>query len=174
MLKMLAKFLKVLNSDAEPGQISLALCLAMIAGLTPLFSFHNLIVLLLVLVLRANLSAFILGWVVFSGLAYPMDHLFNGFGLALLQAEALRGLWTSLYKLSLFRLAHFNNSIVMGSLAFSLIAFIPFFFLANFIVKRYREHVLAWIQKSRIMQVFKASKLYTIYQNIPGWGGSGS
>lgn len=174
MLELLAKFLKVLNSDAEPGQISLALCLAMIAGLTPLLSLHNLIVLLLVLVLRANLSAFILGWLVFSGLAYLLDPLFNGFGLAILQAESLRGLWTALYKQTFFRLAHFNNSIVMGSLAFSLIAFIPLFFLSNVMVKRYREHVLAWIQKSRIMQIFKASKLYAMYQNVPGWGGSGS
>ena len=45
MLKTFAKFLKILNSDAAPGQISLGFAFAMIAGLTPLMSLHNLVVL---------------------------------------------------------------------------------------------------------------------------------
>ena len=124
MIKMIAKFLKVLNSETEPGQISLAFCLAMILGLTPLMSLHNLLVILLVLLVRVNLSACILGWVFFSGIAYILDPLFNLIGLAVLTSQGLEGLWTSLYNITLFRLAKFNNSIVMGSLLFSLICFI--------------------------------------------------
>ena len=44
-MRLLAKFLKVLNSNAEPLEIILGLCLAMIAGLTPFMSLHNLVVL---------------------------------------------------------------------------------------------------------------------------------
>jgi len=69
MLYTLAKVLNVLNSEADPSQISLAVALALVAGLTPLMSLHNLVVLLLVLVLRVNLSAFLLGLAIFSGLA---------------------------------------------------------------------------------------------------------
>ena len=35
MIDAVARLLKVLNSETEPGQISLALCLSMIAGFTP-------------------------------------------------------------------------------------------------------------------------------------------
>ena len=49
MIEAIANLLKVLNSETEPGQISLALCLAMIAGFTPVLCPHNLLVLLLVL-----------------------------------------------------------------------------------------------------------------------------
>ena len=63
MLRTIAKLLKVLNSETEPGQISLGFCFALVAGLTPIWSLHNVFVLLLVLLLRVNLSAFLLGFV---------------------------------------------------------------------------------------------------------------
>ena len=172
MIKMIAKFLKVLNSETEPGQISLAFCLAMILGLTPLMSLHNLVVILLMLLVRVNLSACILGWVFFSGIAYILDHLFNLIGLAILTSQGLEGLWTSLYNITLFRLAKFNNSIVMGSLLFSLICFIPLYFLFNQIIRKYRVHVLEWVQKTRLMKAFKANKLFKAYQAVSGWGGA--
>ena len=43
MIQMVAKVLKILNSESDPGQISLALCFAMVAGLTPFFSLHILL-----------------------------------------------------------------------------------------------------------------------------------
>ena len=73
MIRAIIKLLRVLNSEAAPAQIGLALAFALIMGLTPLWSLHNLAVLLLVLVLRVNLSAFLLGTAVFSGLAYLLD-----------------------------------------------------------------------------------------------------
>ncbi|MCB9776893.1 MAG: TIGR03546 family protein, partial [Nitrospiraceae bacterium] len=119
MIKLLAKLLRVLNSETEPGQISLGFGLAMIAGLTPLLSLHNLLVLLLVCVLRVNLSAFLLGLALCTGIAYALDPLFHQIGLAVLTAPALEGVWTALYQSVWWRLEHFNNSIVMGSLVFA-------------------------------------------------------
>lgn len=172
MLRLIAKLLAVLNSETHPGQISLGFCFAMIAGLTPLLSLHNLVVLLLVLVLRVNLAAFLLGLGVFSGIAYLLDPLFHWNGLQVLTMPSLEGVWTSMYNCPVGRLSRFNNTIVMGSLVFSLALFIPMYFLSNMFILRYRAHVLAWIQKSRIMQLFKASKLYQIYQSLPSFGGS--
>jgi uncharacterized protein (TIGR03546 family) len=170
MLKMLANLLKVLNSETHPGQISLAFCLAMVAGLTPLLSLHNLLVLLLVLVIRVNLSAFLLGLTVFTGVAYLLDPLFHRLGLAVLTAGQLEGLWTALYNSPLWRLERFNNSIVMGSLVASLVAFIPLYVLFNVAIRRYREHVLAWVERTYLMQALKASRFYNLYQAASGWG----
>ena len=171
MLKTIAKFLKILNSDAAPGQISLGLAFAMIAGFTPLMSLHNLIVLILVLVLRVNLSSFLLGLALFSTLAFALDPLFHRIGLAVLTAPALEGLWTTLYNSTLWRLERFNNSIVMGSLVVSLALFVPFIVIGNLLVQKYRDHLLQWILRSRVMQAFQASKLYGYYQSMSGWGG---
>lgn len=163
MLRTIAKVLRVLNSETEPGQISLAFCLSMIAGFTPFLSVHNLLVFLLVLLFRLNLSTFIFGLVLFSGVAYLFDPLFHRIGLTVLTASALEGLWTLLYNMTLFRLEKFNNSVVMGSLLFSILLFVPLYLLSNQIIVRYRDDVVAWVRKSRIMQAFKATKFYRIY-----------
>lgn len=173
MLRLIARFLRVLNSVTNPGQISLGFCFAMVAGLTPMMSLHNLVVLLLILILRVNLSAFLLGLGVFSGMAYLLDPLFHWYGLRILTAPSLEGLWTSLYNSTLWRLAWFNNTMVMGSMVFSLALFVPLYFLSNSLIRRYRAHVLAWIQKTRLMQIFKASKVYQLYQSLPHFGGAG-
>ncbi len=171
MIKAVAKLLKVINSETDPRQISLACCLAMVAGLTPLYSPHNLLVLLLVLLLRVNISAFILGFGFFTGIAYLLDPIFHRLGMGILTSDVLNGLWTAFYNITLLRLAKFNNSIVMGSLVFSLIVFIPLYFLLNRLILNYREHILAWVWKTRIMQMLKMSKLYSAYQAVSGWGG---
>ena len=169
MITTIAKILKVLNSETTPGQISLALCFALIAGLTPLYSLHNLVVLLLVLFLRVNLSTFIVGWIFFSGLAYILDPIFHRLGLALLTAPSLEALWTSLYNMLIFRLSKFNNSIVMGSVLFSLIFFLPVYFLSNILINKYRDHILAWVRKTRLVQLLKGSKLFQAYEAVSGW-----
>ena len=169
MISAIAKILKVLNSETAPGQISMALCFALIIGLTPLYSFHNLLVLLLVLFLRVNLSAFIVGWVFFSGVAYILDPIFHRMGLALLTTASLEGLWTSLYNITIFRFSKFNNSIVMGSVLFSLIFLLPVYFLSNMLINKYRDHILAWVRKTRLMQLIKGSKLFQAYETVSGW-----
>ncbi len=170
MINRVAKFLKVLNSETDPSQISLAICFAMIMGLTPLYSLHNLVVLFLVLLLRINLSTFILGWLFFSGVSYLLDPLFHRIGLAILTAGSLETIWTSLYNTAIFRLTYFNNSILMGSLFVSVILFVPVFLLSNIFIKKYRDHILAWVRKTRIMQILKGSKLFQAYEAVSGWG----
>jgi len=171
MLRTIARLLKALNSETEPGQISLAFCFSMIAGLTPFLSLHNLLVLLVVLLLRVNLSAFILGLVFFSGVAFLCDPVFHRIGLAVLTAGFLEGLWTILYNSTLWRIEGFNNSIVMGSLFVSLLLFVPLYIVSNRAIHRYRKHLLQWVNKTRVMQAFRASKLYHAYQSVSGWGG---
>lgn len=171
MLRLIAKTLKVLNSETDPGQISLALVLAMVMGFTPFWSLHNLVVLFLVLLIRANLSSFILGVAFFGSLAYLLDPLFHHTGFLLLSADPLNGLWTALYNTLPGRLDRINNTIVVGSLAVSLALVIPAFLVFNLLIKKYRERVLTWVEKSRIVQALKANRFYRIYQSVSAWGG---
>jgi uncharacterized protein (TIGR03546 family) len=142
----------------------------MVLGLTPLASLHNLLVLFLLLVLRANLSAFLLGWALFSMLAFALDPMFHALGLAILTMPALEPLWTALYNSTLWRIENFNDSIVMGSLLFSLAAFVPLLLGGNALVRRYREHVLTWIRASRLMTFLKATRFWGLYRRAMGVG----
>jgi uncharacterized protein (TIGR03546 family) len=151
MIRAAYKLLQVISSETEPGQISLGFAFALIAGFTPLLSLHNLLVLFLILVLRVNLSAFLLGLAFFSGIAYLLDPLFHRIGLAVLTAGPLDGLWTALYNSTPWRLERFNNSIVMGSLLVSLLLFVPLYLVSNRLILKYREHFLAWVQKTKLV-----------------------
>lgn len=164
MLKQLAKLLTALNAETAPWQISLAFILGMVMGFTPLLSLHNILVLLLAFILRINFSAFLLAFGFFTGVAYLLDPLFIATGEALLLKPELQGFWTGIYQSDLWRLAHFNHTLTLGSLVVSLAAAVPLFFLFRLLIINYRTHLLAWVRKSHMMQVLKASKLFKLYQ----------
>lgn len=172
MLRAIIKLLTVLNSETEPGQISLALAFSLIVGLTPFWSLHNLIVVLIVLLLRVNLSAFLLGTALFSGVAYLLDPVFHRLGLAVLMAPSLEGLWTSLYNSTLWRIERFNNSIVMGSVLVSLALFVPTVFVFNWAIRKYRERVVAKVKQWRVVQALTATRFFQMYRSYSDWGGA--
>ncbi len=166
MLKQLANLLKALNAETAPWQISLAFILAMVMGFTPLLSLHNLLILLLALLLRVNLSAFILAFGLFSGIAYLLDPLFIRVGESLLLNPNLKEFWTGLYNSDLWRLAHFNHTLTLGSAVVATVLALPLFFVFRWLIVKYRSHLLAWVQRSKLMQMLKASKLYKVYHAI--------
>lgn len=170
-MRTLLKLIKVMNSETDPLQIGLGLCFGLVAGLTPLMSLHNLVVLLLVLLLRVNISSFITATLFFSGVAWAVDPLMSRIGLALLGADALEGIWTSLYNITIMRLARFNNSIVMGSLVLSLALFVPFLYASMFLIREYRENVMSFVNHLKVVQALKASKFYRMYDSLSDWRG---
>lgn len=166
MITLLAKLLKILNSDDNPSQIALAIVFAAIMGLTPLNSLHNVFILLLVLVVRVNITMFVLGLGLFTLVAYAFDPISHQLGLLLLQADALNALWTSLYQSSFWRLLSYNNTLVLGSLVLSLLLSPVIFFASRVFIVQYRQRFMSWIEKSRVGLWFKGSKLISIYQTI--------
>ena len=170
MLTLLAKLFKALNSESSPRQIAFAIALGMIVGLTPTFSMHNLLVLFIAFIIRINLSAFFLGFAVFSLLSIPFASTFAGVGEQLLTNESLQALWQSLYQSSLLKLAHFHNTLTLGALVVALVLLIPVTILGQYLVVRYRNHVKTFIEKFKIVQLIKGSKFYKIYQGLTGTG----
>ncbi len=166
MIDYVLKFIKVLNSEREPVQLAMAFAFAMVAGLTPLFSAHNLLVLLLILVLRVNLSAFFIGLALFSPVGYLFDPLFHKLGIFLLKHADLQWLWVDWYNSAFWRMTRFNNSIVMGSVVVSLLLFFPVLFLADLLIRRYREQILARLRRLRVVEMIKASKWFRRYQSL--------
>jgi uncharacterized protein (TIGR03546 family) len=162
MLEMLAKLLKALNSDRAPGQISSAFVFAMIIGFTPTLGLHSFVLLLLVLILRVHLASFIVAFGLFSGLAYLLDPLFNDIGYQLLTRTEWQAFWTELYQSTAWRVTRFNNTTLLGSLVVSTALALPLFFLSNWLIKKYRERFLVWINKSKMMQVLRANKFYQL------------
>jgi len=170
VISIIARILRVLNSETAPAQIAAAVILALFMGLSPLGSPHNLFILLLVLVMRVNLSLFLVSLALFSGIAWLLDPYMHDFGLALLQTSALEGLWTSLYNSGFWRFIGFNNTLVLGSVVMAAILAIPLYFLVTFLVRNYRERLRERVLRSRIMLAFKGNKwgnkLFSAYNTV--------
>ena len=163
MIKIIIKLLKALSSDTNPSSLAFAVCLACVIGLTPLLSPHNILFLFIILFFRIHLSTFILALAGFSLLGLLLDPLFDQFGYFILTTPLLTDFWTFIYNVSLGRLSQFNNTIVIGSLAVSLLLFIPLYFMTKLLVIRYRNTFMVWLEKSKIMVILKSSNLFIIY-----------
>lgn len=164
MLATLAKLLKALNSETSPWALAAGIAFGMVAGFTPLFSVHNLVVLFIVLAFRVNLSFFLLSLAFCSGLAYLLDPLFHAVGESLLTTEALLPMWQALYEMPLARLAQFNHTITLGSLTVSLALLIPFLLVAYFVVANYRTHIQLRLSRLPLVSVIKGTKFWSLYQ----------
>ncbi len=168
MLTFLAKLLSALNSEASPGQVAFAFALAMIVGFTPFWSFINLFVLLIALMVRINFSAFIFGVMVFSLVGYAVDPLSIRIGEALLLNPDLKDTWTSMYQNDWLRISAYNNTLTLGGLIIALIALIPVTIASRMLVIQYRHRFMAWMNKLKIVQMLKASKFYHLYNTFAG------
>lgn len=168
MLRLLAKLLKALNSETGAWALAFAFVLGMIMGFTPLWRVHNLVILLIALLFRVNLSAFILSFLVCSGLALALDPLFHQWGVAVLAAETWQPLWQSLYSSAAWRVVQFHHSITMGSMLFSL-ALAPVLLVVSYwLVKQYRLRIQARVNQLRLVQLIKASKFWSLYESLRG------
>ncbi|WP_370980986.1 TIGR03546 family protein [Agaribacterium sp. ZY112] len=161
----LLKLFKLLNADVSPTQIAAGIAMGMVLGFTPLFSLHNILTLFLICLLRINISAVLVSMVVCSGLAYLLDSVFLNIGEGLLHNESLNGTWTAMYQSEIWRLAHFNHTLVLGSVVFSILAFLPCLLISRFIIVKYRERILAWVMKTHLVKAIKASKWFNLAQD---------
>ncbi|MDX1342919.1 MAG: TIGR03546 family protein [Reinekea sp.] len=168
MIDPVLKLLKALNSEVGPWQIAFAGALSMVIGLTPLWSAHNVIILLFAFVFRVHLATFFVFWGVFSGVAYLLDPWFHEIGLTLLNKDSLQGMWTGLYQNDFWLVTHFNHTITLGSLLVTVVAFFPTAVLFRLGIIQYRAHMLPFINKLKIVQVLKGSKFYQLYERFDG------
>ncbi|GAB2908666.1 TIGR03546 family protein [Rheinheimera gaetbuli] len=162
MLTLLAKILKVLNSQASPWQIGWAIALGLFAGILP-FGLLTLLIILIVCLLTINLSTFIVVWGLTSGLmlllAAPLERLTWQYA----QSDSLLALLASSETLQLFQLHH---TLTLGAFVSGVLLLLPVAWLAKVLVQQYRSRVMTSIEKWKIMQMLKASKLFALYEKL--------
>ena len=172
MLTLLAKLFSALNSESSIRQIALAIVLGFIVGLSPLLTLHNVVILFFVMFIRVHLGSFILSVGFFSGLSYLLIPLIVVVGEYLLTSSILNGLFTMFYQLTLFKLAHWHNTYTFGAIVVGFLLAIPLYFISKTIIKNYRQHIMTFFEKFRVVKALKASKFYRLYLEFSGQGSS--
>lgn len=170
-LQIVSNFLKVLRAGQTPRQIAAGFALGSIVGLSPMFTLQGLFVWLLILIFNVNLSAAILSFTLFSIFAYLLDPAFHWLGYQLLvNVEALKELWTTLYNAPIAPLTRFNNTVVMGSFLAAIILSVPVYFGMKQLVIAYRATLGAKIEQWKIYQIVSKSALVRWYNRIKNFG----
>ena len=164
ILKFLQQLLRALNSDGTPGQVGMGMAIGLAFGLTPLASLHNLVVLAVAMLTTVSFPGVMVGWAIAVPFGFLLDPLFDRVGMALLTSEALSPFFTWVVNTPVVALSRLNNSIVVGSLVVWIVLLVPSFFIFRLLVARYREHIYAHVQKWRIVQLLKSSKLWSAYE----------
>ncbi len=166
-LEFLAKLIKILRSAASPNQIAAGFIMGMIIGLTPFWTLHNIILIFLIIILNVNIATAIFAWIIFSGIGFLLDPIFHELGFFILvDLTFLKDLWTTLYNIPIIALSKYNNTVVMGSLAVSIVLCLPVYFMVKSGVIYYRENIDSKMQKWKIVKMVKGSKIYTFYEQI--------
>lgn len=164
LIKLIQSLVGALHSEGTPGQLALGIALGSILGLTPLVNIHNAIVFAAIVLLNVSFAGGMLGWALFAPIGFLLDPLFDWIGHSLLLAPSLRGLWTSLYNMPVVPLTNFNNTVVLGSLVFSLVLLVPLFFGTRWAVTRYRATIGERVRQSKFYRAVMASKVYNVYK----------
>lgn len=163
LLKQIFSFIRLLNSDTGSNQIASGVACGLILGFAPALSLQTALVMTLLFFFRIQIGAAFLSAFFFAFVAWILDPLHHAIGQAILENESLRPLFTTMYNMPIIPLTRFNNSIVMGSAALSLLMAIPVFFLARLLTHKYREIVVARLESTKAWKVIKATAFYKWY-----------
>jgi len=159
MISTISKLFRLLSSDIEPNQLSMGITLGLIAGLSPVLSLQSILVLILLISLRVNLSIFVISLGLISLVAFLADAVLITIGHSVLTMPELSVIFTDMYNTGLWRFLNFNNTVAMGSLLVSIIAAIPCYLLSHYLIVKYRSSVVEKWKRSAIFKYMQNSKL---------------
>ncbi len=163
ILKQIFQFLKLLNSDTGTNQIAAGIACGFVLGMTPALSLQTFLIFALMFFFRIQMGAAFLAAFFFKFISFALDPAFDAVGAAVLEVDALQGLFTTLYNLPIVPLTRFNNSIVMGSGIVTIAAFPVVYLVAKNLVIKYRVQVVARFRATKVWRAIQATSIYKWY-----------
>ena len=171
LIKQIINLIRLIHSDTGENQIAAGLALGVFLGFAPFISIQTLIVLFIVFIFRVQFGAAALSAFFFKLVAFLLDPVADPLGRSLLENPSLRSTWTAMYNVPIVPMTRFNNSIVMGSLAMSIVLCPILFFVFKKLVLKYRTSVAQRFESSKVWKAIKATKLhdwYSKYRDLYG------
>ena len=153
MISFIAKLLKALNVNTNPGEIAHAVACGFLLGLVPKSNALWYIVFVFILFIKINRPAYLIMLVVGSSFAVFLDPLFDKIGYSVLTIASLQGFYTELMDIPFVYFTKFNNTVVMGSLVSGIVLYIPVYILARVLVGLWRKYGVPVMRHSKIIKI---------------------
>jgi len=149
---------KSLNANRAPGELAHAFALGMLLAFVPKGNLLWIILFIFTFFLRINRGTLFLSIILGSIFIPLVDPLFDTTGYAILTHPALTPTFAKWLDTPFVAFTRFNNTIVMGGLAWGIILYIPFYILARIFVRLWRN---------TLYQYFVRSKAYQFLMKVP-------
>ena len=163
ILKQLFNLLKLLNSDTGENQLAAGIACGLVLGMAPAFSLQTVFVIIILFFFRVQIGAALSSAFFFSIIAWTFDSLFDQVGQSILEESSLKALFTTLYNLPIVPFTRFYNSVVMGAMVVTLVAFIPVFFGSKVMISKYRQVVVERFKQTKFFKAIAATRFYKWY-----------
>lgn len=158
MLNWISDFFKALNANTNPAEIAHALALGALLGFMPKTNALWYIIFVFFLFVRLHKPTYCITLLVVSYFAWMLDPTFDSIGYSILTYKPFETIFAHLIDIPFVGFTKFNNTIVIGSLAFGLAAYIPIFVAGYGFVRFWRK---------RIAPTFIKSPLHKAVQKLP-------
>jgi len=131
LLKILQSIFKTLHSDGTPNQVAWGLVLGAGLGLIPMMTVQFALLFVVLVMFNVSFGGGMLGWALFTPVAFLLDPLFDALGRYLLITRAdLTPFWTRVINLPLMPYTGVNNTVTLGASLAWVIA-IPLLYLGG-------------------------------------------
>ena len=158
MVNYFQQMFKSLNANRAPGELAHAFALGMLLAFVPKGNLLWIILFILTFFLRINRGTFFLSIILGSIFIPLVDPLFDTTGYYILTHPALTPTFAKLLDTPFVAFTRFNNTIVMGGLAWGIVLYIPFYILARIFIRLWRN---------TLYQYFVRSKAYQFLMKVP-------
>jgi len=156
ILKLLVRFIKLLESNQSPYSLSIGFAFGVMIGLPDLNSIYHGFFLIIFSLFSISFIAGFFGFSIGSLLSYAMTGIAHSLGVFFLSEPMLLGLWTWLTNAPILSLLNFHHSITCGFYMIGLILCLPLIFGLKKAIVLYR---VRWRQKIESHPLFKLLRL---------------
>ena len=152
MVNYFQQMFKSLNANRAPGELAHAFALGMLLAFVPKGNLLWIILFIFTFFLRINRGTLFLSIILGSIFIPLLDPLFDTTGYAILTHPALVPTFTKWLDTPFVAFTRFNNTIVMGGLAWGIILYIPFYIPARLFIRLWRTSLGPYFRRSKVYQ----------------------
>ncbi len=154
-IKILARFIAMLDSNSKPGAVAAAVATAFLLALVPSLNLLWLVLFIISLIVRLNWGFELVFIALFKWIVPLIDPLIEPMGWAVLQSELVSSLVYRINEVPGLIFLDLNDSLMISGLIVGAAAWGPVFFLVRIITVIFRKKISPKIANSKIMKAIK-------------------
>ena len=153
MLSALVKFIRAMSSNTAPAEIAHAFAWGVFFGLMPKNNALWYILFILIFFMRIQRGVLSLTTLIVGFFAYLADPLLDTIGCWILTQPWMQAPMIKLMNIPFVAFTKLNNSIVMGSLGFLILSYLPLFLFSILFTFLWRRYVGAKLKNLKIVKM---------------------